>query len=223
MMQVGPFLCSPPPTHSHYEDSTHRSCVCTGSESLCSCNGQAGCQGNGSLELDPQTCCQVWKTLQAPSSPASPHPYSPGLPAGPVLGDVPEPSLISIQDLLIPRSTSQPVRDIIQKIPFKKRTHPSHPIQSREPSETSGRAGGPRPQAVNTAVLPVDRGRQLQMRVGRGGSGGSPGLGREEARLQEPDPALCSLSGTRKTEPWGSRFCQSIKPRLPSSTWVALG
>ena len=68
---------------------------CKQGESLCSCNGQAGCQGNGSLELDPQTCCQVWKTLQAPSSPASPHPYSPGLPAGPVLGDVPEPSLIS--------------------------------------------------------------------------------------------------------------------------------
>lgn len=76
---------------------------------------------------------------------------------------------------------------------------------------------------MNTSVLPVDRGRQLQMRVGRGGSGGSPGLGREEARLQEPDPALCSLSDTRKTEPWGSRFCQSINPRLPSSTWVALG
>lgn len=61
------------------------------------------------------------------------------------------------------------------------------------------------------------------MRVGRGGLGGSPGLGREEARLQEPDPALCYLSGTRKTERRGSRFCHSVNPRLPSSTWVALG
>ena len=191
MMQVRPFLCSPPPTHSHYEDSTHRSCVCTGGESLCSCNGQAGCQGNGSLELDPQTCCQVWKTLQAPSSPASPHPYSPGLPAGPVLGNVPEPSLISIQDLLIPRSTSQPVRDIIQKIPFRKKTHPSHLIQSREPSEISGRAGGPRPQAVNTAVLPVDRDRQLQMsRERRLGWEPWPGEGGGQAAGARPRSVL---------------------------------
>lgn len=69
---------------------------------------------------------------------------------------MPDPSLISIQDLLIPRSISQPVRDIIQKIPFRKRTHPSHPIQSRE---ASGRARVPKPQAVNTAVLPEDRGK----------------------------------------------------------------
>lgn len=193
--------------------------VCALGVSLCvHAMGRLVARGNGSLELDPQTCCQAWKTLQAPSSPASPNPYSPGLPAGPVLGDVPDSSLISIQDLLIPRSTSQPVRDIIQKIPFRKRTHPSHPIQSREPSETSGRAGVPKPRAVNTAVLPADRGRQLQMRGGRGGSGGSPALGREEASLQEPDPALCYLSATRKTERWGRRFCQSVNPRLPSST-----
>lgn len=47
----------------------------------------------GSLGLEPQTCYQVWKILQASSSPLSPHPYPLGLPPGPVLGDVPDPSL----------------------------------------------------------------------------------------------------------------------------------
>lgn len=91
---------SPSPS-SHYED-IHRSCVCTGGESLCSCNGQAGGQGNGSLSLIPKPAVELENSRDS-LLPSSPNPYSPGLPAGPVLGDVPDSSLISIQDLLIPR------------------------------------------------------------------------------------------------------------------------
>lgn len=185
--------------------------------------GRLAARGNGSLELDPQTCCQAWKTLQAPSSPASPNPYSPGLPAGPVLGDVPDSSLISIQDLLIPRSTSQPVRDIIQKIPFRKRTHPSHPIQSREPSETSGRAGVPKPRAVNTAVLPADRGRQLQMRGGRGGSGGALHWGgRRPACRSQTQLCVISQAPGRQSDGEAGSASQLIpgSPLPPELHWV---
>ena len=38
--------------------------VCALGVSLCvHAMGRLAARGNGSLELDPQTCCQVWKTL----------------------------------------------------------------------------------------------------------------------------------------------------------------
>lgn len=101
-----------PPIHDHCMEHVHGSCGFPGwGEGISVFMQQPGWQprGDRTLGLAPQTCCQVWTFLQAPSSPASPHPYPPGLPLGPDLGDVPEtlPACISVQDPLIPRGTSQ--------------------------------------------------------------------------------------------------------------------
>lgn len=109
-------LLSLPPTAGHTmrtasTEAAELQCVCVLVGSLCvQAMGALTAKGKGSLELEPQTCCWVWKTLQAPLSPASLQSYLLRLPPDPGLGDEPDPLLhTSVQDLFIPRGAPQPL------------------------------------------------------------------------------------------------------------------